>query len=406
MPTQSKYRSFRRPSSSQSRGRSGGGRSSGGRSGGGYKGQYIDPAKFVQAARSIDVVAYVPTHHFKDFDVDPRINANITAKGIDTPTAIQDETIPLGLAKKDVIGIADTGAGKTIAFALPILHRLMHEPDSHALIIAPTRELAEQIVEECNSIGRGSGLQGLLIIGGAPMMRQLRALQTRQRLVVGTPGRLKDHIERKTLNLAKFNIVVLDEVDRMLDMGFVNDVREILSRLAPQPQRQSFFFSATLDTKIKSLIDTFSHEPTLISIKTGETSENVKQDVVRYNAPSEKIEKLHEILIDKATEKAIVFDATQRAVERLSKELLARGFKADAIHGGKSLSQRQRALRRFKQNEINILVATDVAARGIDVKDISHVINYTQPQSYQDYVHRIGRTGRAGKTGQALTFVN
>jgi superfamily II DNA/RNA helicase len=189
----------------------------------------------------------------------------------------------------------------------------------------------------------------------------------------------------------------------MLDMGFINDVRHILNSLAPE--RQSFFFSATMDPKVKSLIQTFSHDPVTISIKTGDTSDNVTQDVIRFDSNQDKLSKLHDLLISGSVTKAIVFDETQRSVERLSKELIARGFDADAIHGGKSQGQRQRALNRFKKNEISILVATDVAARGIDVLDITHVINFSQPQSYEDYVHRIGRTGRAGKTGHALTFV-
>jgi len=219
---------------------------------------------------------------------------------------------------------------------------------------------------------------------------------------MGTPGRIKDHIERRTLDLSKFNVVVLDEVDRMLDMGFINDVREILSSLAKP--RQSFFFSATMEPKVQSLITTFSNDPVMVTVKTGETSDNIHQNVVRYDGSGDKLAKLHDLLIA-SDMKAIVFDETQRSVERLSNELVARGFKADAIHGGKSQGQRQRALDSFKKNKINILVATDVAARGIDVIDITHVINYSQPQNYEDYVHRIGRAGRAGRMGYALTFV-
>ncbi len=273
---------------------------------------------------------------------------------------------------------------------------------SKMLIIAPTRELAQQIEDECRSIAKGSGLRGALLIGGSSMGIQLRDLRVKPEIVIGTPGRIKDHLERRTLDLSTFNIVVLDEVDRMLDMGFVNDVRDILSNLAPQ--RQSFFFSATMDARVRTLIETFSNDPVTVSIKTGETAENVHQDVVKFAGTADKLEKLHDIL-SRPEVKAIVFDETQRSVERLSKELIARGFDADAIHGGKTQGQRQRALDRFKKNQIKILVATDVAARGIDVADITHVINYATPQSYDDYVHRIGRAGRAGRTGYALTFV-
>jgi superfamily II DNA/RNA helicase len=189
----------------------------------------------------------------------------------------------------------------------------------------------------------------------------------------------------------------------MLDMGFVDDVREILNSLSAE--RQSFFFSATLDTRVKNLIHTFAKDPVTISLKVGETVDSVNQDVVRYSGSGEKLSKLHDVLVNQGVEKAIIFDETQRSVERLSNELIARGFEADAIHGGKSQGQRQRALDKFKTNKIKILVATDVAARGIDVKDITHVINYGMPNSYEDYVHRIGRAGRAGKTGHALTFI-
>lgn len=368
------------------------------------RGQYIDPARFVKAAvPTQDVEEYVPMHEFADFAVNQLIKDNLASKGYVTPTPIQDQTITVALEGHDVIGIANTGTGKTAAFAVPVLHNLLASANSRVLIVAPTRELAQQIEQECRSIAKGSGLSGALLIGGANIGPQLRDLRANPHIVIGTPGRIKDHLERRTLNLATFNMVVLDEVDRMLDMGFINDVRQILNSLAPQ--RQSFFFSATMEPKVKSLIETFSHQPVTISVKSGDTADSVHQDVVRFADKTDKLEKLHDILNDAGVRKAIVFDETQRSVERLSKELVARGFEADAIHGGKTQGQRQRALDKFKKSQVKILVATDVAARGIDVADISHVINFTQPQSYEDYVHRIGRAGRAGKTGYALTFV-
>ncbi len=384
------------------------GRSSGGRSGGrsnrGPNKQYIDPTRFVKAARPVEETVYESTHSFADFKADQRIKDNLAGKGYIDPSPIQDQTIPLGLEGRDIIGIANTGTGKTAAFAVPILHKIMNGISQKALIIAPTRELAQQIEQECRSIARGSGITGALLIGGSPMPPQLRDLRNKPSIVIGTPGRIKDHIERGSLRLQEFTMVVLDEVDRMLDMGFINDVRFILDSLAPV--RQSFFFSATLEGNVRPLIETFANDPVTVSIKSGATSENVHQDVVRYRSPNEKIEQLHEILNKTEVDKVIVFDERQRDVEKLSNELIARGFRADAIHGGKNQSQRQRALKRFKQNEVKILVATDVAARGIDVADITHVINYTTPKSYDDYVHRIGRAGRAGRVGYALTFVN
>jgi superfamily II DNA/RNA helicase len=396
--------SSRRSSARPSRGSSFGGgnrRSSAPRRG--PKKDYIHPSKFVKAARPTEQVAYVPNNTFSDFAMHPTIAANITAKGFENPSPIQDQAIPLGLEGRDIIGIANTGTGKTVAFAVPVLHRLLTVPGSKVLIIAPTRELAQQIEDEFRAIGRGSGMMGALLIGGANMMPQLRDLRSRPQIVIGTPGRIKDHIERGSLDLADFNTAVLDEVDRMLDMGFVEDVGDILGKLAPN--RQSFFFSATMERKVQDLISFFSNDPVMISVKTGDTTDNVQQDIVCYSTPSDKIEQLHNLLNREDVTKAIIFDDTQRAVERLSNELQDRGFKADDIHGGKSQGQRQRALNRFKKDEITILVATDVAARGIDVADISHVINYSTPQNFETYTHRVGRAGRAGKIGNALTFV-
>lgn len=368
------------------------------------KGQYIDPSRFVkQATLAAEAEAYVAKHQFSDFPLHPVLQRNLQHKSYTTPSPIQDQTIPHGLSGTDIIGIANTGTGKTAAFALPLLHKLITDPQAAALIIAPTRELAQQIEAECLSFVKGTSLPSVLIIGGAPMGRQLRALERRPRLIIGTPGRIKDHLQRGSLKLDKFNTVVLDEVDRMLDMGFVHDVRTILSNL--DSDRQSFFFSATMSDNIRQLINSFTTDPVTVSLKVTDTSDSVHQDVVHFQGNIEKIDRLHDILIKEEVAKAIVFDETKYGVERLSKELIARGFSADAIHGGKSQGQRQRALARFKQSEVTILVATDVAARGIDVADISHVINYNIPKTYDDYVHRVGRAGRAGRVGYALTFV-
>jgi superfamily II DNA/RNA helicase len=367
--------------------------------------QDINPARFIKPAQpASEAEAFVPQNQFADFDIHPLLKKNIQDKGFVLPSPIQDRAIPLGLAGKDIVGIANTGTGKTAAFAIPLLNKLIQDPHARALITAPTRELAQQIETECRAFAAGSRLKGALVIGGTSMSAQIRDLRSNPSIVIGTPGRLKDHVERGTLDLSRFTVVVLDEVDRMVDMGFITDIRFLLGKL--NSRHQSYFFSATLDSKIQGLVESFLQAgPAMISVKTGETSDNVHQDVVRYGSPSDKIDKLHNVLIHEQSKKALVFDDTQRSVERLSKELQARGFKADAIHGGKSQGQRQRALARFRQNEINILVATDVAARGIDVVDITHVINYSTPNTYDDYIHRIGRAGRAGRAGQALTFV-
>ena len=368
----------------------------------GPKKDYINPSRFIKVAKPVDQEVYTPQYNFADFAINDLIKQNLTNKGYVTPSPIQDKTIPQALAGQDIIGIANTGTGKTAAFAIPLLNLAM-TGDTYALVVAPTRELAQQIDGEFRTIAKGSSLSAAVLIGGSSMGVQLRDLKTNPQIIIGTPGRIKDHIERGSLNLAKFSFVVLDEVDRMLDMGFITDMQIILSKL--NPTRQSLFFSATLDPRVKTLIETFSNDPVTISIKTGDTSENVHQDVVYVNHSSEKIEKLHNLLIGNDIQKVIIFDDTQRSVERLSNELSERGFKADSIHGGKSQAQRQRSLHKFKQNELKVLVATDVAARGIDVADITHVINYSTPNSYDDYVHRIGRAGRAGNIGYALTFV-
>jgi len=369
----------------------------------GPKKDYINPSRFIKAARIVEEEVYVPTNTFADFAVNDLLKENLTKRGILTPSPIQDQSIPVSLTGRDIIGIANTGTGKTIAFALPVLNHLMNDKAGRAIIMAPTRELAQQIEDEFRSIAKGSGLFGALLIGGTAMGPQLKELSAKPQIVIGTPGRIKDHLERGSLKLDDCNIVVLDEVDRMLDMGFINDIRTILSNVATE--RQSFFFSATMDGEVARLIQTFTNDPATVSVKTGDTSDSVEQNVVTYNASADKIDHLHDILIKSPDMKALIFDDTQRSVERLSNELASRGFKTDAIHGGKTQGQRQRALNRFKASDVTILVATDVAARGIDVADVTHVINFSTPQTYSDYVHRVGRAGRAGRTGQALTFV-
>lgn len=365
--------------------------------------QFIHPSKFIKPARVVEVAAYQPVHSFDDFALHPLLKRNVATKGFTAPSKIQDIAIPHGLEGKDVVGIANTGTGKTTAFALPLLHKILETGTSKAIVIAPTRELALQIEEETGSFARGSGVRAALLIGGSSMPKQIAELRANPSVVIGTPGRIKDHIERGNLKLAQFDTVVLDEVDRMVDMGFIHDITFLLSQVAQK--RQSLFFSATMDFKIEALIQQFLTDPVMVSVKTGDTSDSVEQDVVRH-AYGDKMEKLHDVLTGEQVVKTIIFDETKRSVEKLAVELQSRGFKADALHGGKSQSQRERALKRFRNNDVNVLVATDVAARGIDISDITHVINYATPNSYDDYIHRIGRAGRAGRKGYALTFVS
>jgi ATP-dependent RNA helicase RhlE len=365
--------------------------------------QSIDPNRFIKAATAQASADYIPQNNFADFEMTDVLKRNVIALGFNQPSEIQDKTIALGLAGRNVVGIANTGTGKTAAFALPILNKLMHEPNSRALIIAPTRELAQQIDSQCRLLAKGSGLFASILIGGMPIGRQKQELRDNPNLVIGTPGRIKDHLDQRTLRLDRFSMVVLDEVDRMLDMGFLHDVRTILGLLPAR--HQAFFFSATMSPTISSLINTFTSDPITIDVKEGDTSANVHQNVVRVSGTSEKINSLHDLLIKPEVSKTLVFGKTKYSVERLARELKVRGFEADSIHGNKSQGQRKRAMDNFRESRVNVLVATDVAARGIDVKDISHVINYDVPQTYNDYIHRVGRAGRAGRPGYALTFV-
>lgn len=367
------------------------------------RGQYIDPKRFVKQANPALDSDYEAKNGFADFAIHPLLKSNIAVKGYKIPSEIQDKAIPLGLAGQDVIGVADTGTGKTAAFAIPILNKLMHSNAAKALIVAPTRELAIQIDDQIRIYAKHSAIKSAILVGGLPLGRQTTSLKADPSIVIGTPGRLIDHIKQGNLRLDGCGMVVLDEVDRMLDMGFINDVRYLLNLLPNQ--RQSFFFSATLGGEVNTLIQTFTNDAVTINVKAGETSENVHQDVVRYNGKPERIEQLHELLITGPAKKVLIFGETKHGVERLARELKARGFKAEALHGGKSQGQRKRALDSFRNNGVNVLVATDVAARGIDVIDITHVINFDVPHTYDDYIHRIGRAGRAGRTGHALTFV-
>ncbi len=364
----------------------------------------IDASRFINRAQPIQNTApYVARHHFDDFAIDLRVKRNIQTKGYTTPTAIQDQSITHILQGKDLIGIANTGTGKTAAFLLPLIDKVLRHANEKVLIMVPTRELALQIQEELFSFTRDLRIRSAFCIGGTNISSQIQNLRTQPSFVIGTPGRLKDLIERRALNLSTFRSVVLDEADRMLDMGFINDMRHILS-LLPQP-RQTLLFSATLSPAIEQLTRQFQNLPIKISVVTTNTSSTIDQDIVRFPSVDQKLEILHELLIKPEFLKVLIFGETKHGVEKLSKLLNERGFKAASIHGNKTQSARQMALKLFKKDEIKILVATDVAARGLDIPHVSHVLNYDVPASYDDYVHRIGRTGRAGLSGKALTFI-
>ncbi len=346
---------------------------------------------------------YIPKNRFSDLNINTNLKNNILSRGFAEPTPIQDQAIPVILEGKDILGIANTGTGKTASFLIPLIEKILKDKNEKVLIMAPTRELALQIIDELKLFSKSLGIYSAVCIGGSGIRNQIFALRKNPNFVVGTPGRLKDLVNRKCLNLSGFSNVVLDEVDRMLDMGFVNDIKHLVSLLPTK--RQSLFFSATISREADNLIKGFLNNPVKISVKSGDTAENIDQDIVRVKDKSKKIESLHDLLIKDEFKKVLIFGRTKRGVEGLSKMLQERGFKAGSIHGNKSQAQREKVLKLFKINQIQTLVATDVAARGLDIADITHVINYDPPATYDDYIHRIGRTGRANKTGKALTFI-
>lgn len=370
-------------------------------------GSYIDPSKFINKATTpAEQIIYESTHKFVDFAFSDAIKRNIIAAGYETPSAIQDQAIPLVLEGKDVIGLANTGTGKTAAFVLPMLERIKDSKvrGTQVLIMAPTRELATQIDDEFRKFARGLGLYSVVCVGGMSIGNQIRALSRRPQVVIGTPGRLKDLVNRHVLKLKEVEILVLDEADQMLDMGFIVDIKFLVSQLPDA--RQSLCFSATMTPAIRELVNNMLNEPAVVSVRTRETSEHVEQDVIRASSKEEKFNKLMELLEQEDFDKVLIFGETKYGVQRLADNLSKHGVPAGAIHGNKTQPQRQKMLNSFKRDEIRVLVATDVAARGLDIPNVSHVINFDQPNNYQDYVHRIGRTGRAGNRGTALTFVS
>ena len=381
-----------RPSSS---GRGGGGR-------GGFKKDRIDESMFINKATVQQEEKYVATHTFADFAIHPQLALNLAEKGIVHPSPIQDQAIPVALTGKDIVGIASTGTGKTAAFLIPIINKMVTDRNHKAMVLAPTRELAVQVQEEFRLFTKGMRLFSMTAVGGLPIGKQMRDLEHGVHLIVGTPGRVKDLIARNKIPMDKISTIVLDEADRMLDMGFVDDMKMILNMLPSH--RQGMFFSATFAPEIKRLCTDFLNDPTTVSVKTRDTSSSVDQDVVR--APrGAKLDALHDILINPEAKKVLIFRETKRATDELAKDLKSRGFAVSALHGDMRSRERSRAVEALAKGQIQIVVATDVAARGIDIPDVTHVINYDTPSTYDTYIHRIGRTGRASKTGTALTFI-
>jgi len=371
----------------------------------GFRGQKIDPARFINKAimdKGIDVVRI--EHDFKDFNLDPRLKQIVALRGYKIPTPIQDKAIPSAINGSDIVGIANTGTGKTAAFLLPLINKIILNPKEMILIITPTRELALQIDEEFKLFTQGMRIYSVACVGGLSIKRQTSSLRRlSHNTIIGTPGRIKDLIGKKMIQLSGFNSIVLDEADRMLDMGFIHDTRLIMNGLPEK--RQVLFFSATMSSSIDGLIKEFLKNPIKVSVKTRDTAKNIEQDVVRIKNGESKLDVLNNLLKREGFSKVLVFGRTKHGVKKLSKILVKNGVKSESIHGNKSNNQRQRALTSFKNNQTQVLVATDVAARGLDIDNISHVINYDIPATYTDYVHRIGRTGRGDKKGMALTFI-
>lgn len=346
---------------------------------------------------------------FKDLDLISPILEAVESEGYTIPTPIQERAIPLILAKKDILGCAQTGTGKTAAFAIPILQLLSEIPDEDkgrknikALILTPTRELAIQIEESFKAYGKFLKLKHLVIFGGVPQKKQTDALRNGVDILVATPGRLLDLMDQKFVHLQHIKMFVLDEADRMLDMGFVHDVKKVIAKLPAK--KQSLFFSATMPTEIVTLADKILVDPAKVEVTPVSSTANTIKQAVYFVDKKNKKNLLIDLLEDESIQSALVFSRTKHGANKIAQDLNKKGIVTEAIHGNKSQNARQQALGNFKSGKTRILVATDIAARGIDVDNLSHVINYELPNIPETYVHRIGRTGRAGANGIALSF--
>lgn len=365
-----------------------------------------DPRKFINKGVSVAETSPHPvTHSFSDFGFHEDLQKNLVAKGYTTPTPIQDQAIKPLMEGLDLIGLANTGTGKTAAFLLPIIHsQLQQKSRNAALIIAPTRELAHQVDDEFRAFSKGLNLFSVVCVGGENIQRQKSELRRGVNVVIGTPGRLKDLLKQGELKVGKTQTLVLDEADQMLDMGFLPDMRFIMQGLPED--KQVVCFSATMTSSVSSLLQGIQDQAVTISTTQKVTSEHIDQNIIVANTKEEKIDYLLDLLNTPEYQKILVFGETKHGVQRLADSLAKFGHHTEAIHGNKSQSQRQRALRNFKEAKASVLVATDVAARGLDIPNVHLVVNFDQPQTHDTYIHRIGRTGRAGQTGTARTFVN
>ena len=353
---------------------------------------------------SDEPVQEAPRRRFSDMDLQLVLAKNLSTRGFAYPTAIQDKTFEAILEGRDILGIANTGTGKTAAFLMPIIQQLLSGKEFQSLVVVPTRELAQQVQKEFFLLTKGTKLFSSCFIGGTTISADYKLLKKKNHVIIGTPGRLLDLWERKALPLEKVSVLILDEFDRMLDMGFVNDVKRITK--AMQQRKQTLLFSATEEGNQKSLVAGFLNKPFKVKVSTGHSvSSQISQKAVRVQG-RDKTKLLIDMIVNDELKKVLVFAETKRQVDKLEKKLNQASIATGLIHGNKSQNQRTRALDSFRRNKIKVLVATDVAARGIDVADITHVINFQVPQSMDSYIHRVGRTGRAGRQGTAITFVD
>ncbi|HLR40721.1 MAG TPA: DEAD/DEAH box helicase, partial [Virgibacillus sp.] len=341
---------------------------------------------------------------FKELDISSPIMKALEQMGFEEATPIQQETIPLAMQGNDVIGQAQTGTGKTAAFGIPMIEKIdPKQKRIQGLVVAPTRELAIQVAEEIHRLGKFKGVRALPVYGGQHMQRQIRSLKEGPQIVVATPGRLLDHMRRRTIRIDHVQTAVLDEADEMLNMGFIDDIRDILKGIPEE--RQTLLFSATMPKEIRDIASTLMKTPKEVKVKAKEmTVENIEQFFVEVPEKF-KFDTLTNHMDINAPELAIVFSRTKRRVDEIAEGLQARGFRAEGIHGDLTQGKRTSVLNKFKNGRVEVLVATDVAARGLDISGVTHVYNFDIPQDPESYVHRIGRTGRAGRTGEAISFI-
>lgn len=366
----------------------------------------VNTDKFIKRASVTATVAYVPDRLIADLPVDSAIIQNLQKKGYEKPTEIQDRTIEAILNGRNLMGLAQTGTGKTGAYLIPLIHNFLRKDSrSNVLVVSPTRELALQIDKEFRSIAFGLKLFSTCLIGGTSVRMDIDKLRRPGQIVIGTPGRIADMVRQGALNLNKYSILVLDEFDRLLDMGFAAEIQRLVDGM--NNRSQTILFSATEDKSQKALINRLMTDPYEVRVRNENiAADNIDQDIITVRDGEKKIDILLNMVKDQSFEKVLVFADTKRGVSRICRDLRKGGITADEIHGDKSQNYRIKALESFRNRKIKVLVATDVAARGLDIADVSHVINFQAPKDMESYIHRIGRTGRAGASGKALTFIN